>query len=159
MRTKSDVAVRKSITVEVDQKFAFEFFTQNITDWWSPDHHIGEADLARAVIEPKEGGRYYEIGVDGTECEWGRVLTYDPPSRLVLAWQINADWKYDPDFLTEVEVTFVAESSTRTRVELEHRNLERFGEKQLEIKAALDSSGGWTGLLESFKQKAEATSP
>jgi uncharacterized protein YndB with AHSA1/START domain len=94
--------------------------------------------------------------LDGSECEWGRVLQWEPPSRLVLAWQINGSWQFDPTLVTEVEVRFVSETSNRTRVELEHRDLERFGDAQEQIRTAFNSPGGWQGLLDSFAQAVAA---
>ena len=108
------------------------------------------------MLEPRQGGRWYEIGVDGTECDWGRVLQWEPPSRLVLAWQIGGTWQFDPTLVTEVEVRFVPETPNRTRVELEHRDLERFGDAQEPIRAAFESPGGWQGLLDAFAQATAA---
>lgn len=155
MAVASEVSLQRSVTVEVDQECAFTVFTRGFDSWWNPDHHIGEADLLEAVMEPREGGRWYERGVDGSECDWGRVLTWDPPSRVVLAWQLDAEWKYDPDFMTEVEVRFVAEGPSRTRVELEHRNLERYGAAMEQVRSSIGSEGGWSGLLERFARVAE----
>ena len=141
--------VRKAVTVKATPARAFAFFTAEMIRWWRPDHHIGASPLKSIVLEPHVGGRWYEIGEDGGECEWGRVLVYDPPARIVLAWQLNQDWTYDPDFETELEVHFIAAGGT-TRVELEHRNLERFGAKADAVRASLDSAGGWTGTMEAF---------
>ena len=154
--TVTDRAVHKRVTVEASVDKAFRVFTEGIDRWWSREHHIGKADLERAVLEPREGGRRYEIGVDGTECEWGRVLQWEPPSRLVLAWQIDGSWSFDPTLVTEVEVRFVAETPSRTRVELEHRDLERFGDAQEPVRAAFDSPGGWQGLLDGFARATAA---
>ena len=100
-------------------------------------------------MEPRVGGRWFERGEDGSECEWGRVLAWEPPARLVLAWQVDAQWRFDPDFITEVEVRFIPEGDA-TRVELEHRNIERFGAQAEATRSALDSPDGWSGLLERF---------
>ncbi len=148
--TMTETSVRKTITVDVPVEKAFQVFTDGIDDWWSRPHHIGSADLERVVMEPRAGGRWYEVGVDGSECDWGRVLDWDPPHRLVLCWQISANWQYDPELLTTVEVRFVAESPHRTRVELEHRDLDRFGDSAEQMRAAFDSGGGWQGLLDAF---------
>ena len=150
------VSVTKAITVEAPIERAFSVFTEGFDSWWPRGHHIGEADLAQAVMEQREGGRFYEKSVDGSECEWGRVLAWDPPNRVVLAWQLTAEWKYDPDFLTEVEVRFTAEGRGRTRVELEHRNLERYGENMEKVRAAVGSDDGWGGLLRTYAQAAAA---
>jgi len=154
--TATDVAVRKTLTVKAPIDKAFRVFTDGFDSWWPRSHHIGGADLKQAVLEPRTGGRWYEIGVDGSECEWGEVLVWEPPQRLVVTWQINGQWQYDPDFRTEVEVRFVAEAPDLTRVEFEHRDLERFGVDQEQIVAGFNSDGGWTGLLEAFAKAAAA---
>jgi uncharacterized protein YndB with AHSA1/START domain len=150
------VSVTKAITVEAPIEHAFSVFTEGFDSWWPRGHHIGEADLAEAVMEAREGGRFYEKSVDGSECEWGRVLAWDPPNRVVLAWQLTAEWQYDPDFLTEVEVRFTADGPGRTQVELEHRNLERYGEDMEKVRAAVGSDDGWGGLLRTYAQAAAA---
>jgi uncharacterized protein YndB with AHSA1/START domain len=150
------VSVTKAITVEAPIEHAFSVFTAGFDRWGPRGHHIGEADLAEAVMEAREGGRFYEKSVDGSECEWGRVLAWDPPNRVVLAWQLTAEWQYDPDFLTEVEVRFTADGPGRTQVELEHRNLERYGEDMEKVRAAVGSDDGWGGLLRTYAQAAAA---
>ena len=102
------------------------------------------------VIEPKVGGRWYSISTDGTECGNGKVLDWDPPRRVVLAWQITADWKYDPELITEVEVTFTSEGPKKTRVDLEHRNMHRFGVAAEATRAMFDSPGAWEKTLAEF---------
>jgi uncharacterized protein YndB with AHSA1/START domain len=157
----TDLVVRKSITVEASQEHAFKTWTEGLDSWWPRGHHIGEAEMAEAVIEPREGGRSYERGVDGSECEWGTVLVYEPPSRIVVSWQIDGNWKYEPDpsKASEYEVRFVAEGPTTTRVEFEHRNLERHGDAAPKLFEAFNSEGGWTGLMVKFAEAAAATSP
>lgn len=140
--------VRKEIVIAAAPAHVFRVFTERLDAWWPRDHKIGQAALKRAVLEARPHGRWYEIGVDGSECEWGKVLVWEPPSRLVLAWQITGAWKFDPDFLTEIEVTFSAHGAGATRVVLEHRNLERFGGAAADIRATLDSAGGWMTHLE-----------
>ena len=122
--------------------------------WWSRDHHIGASERRGVVLEPRSGGRWYEVGVDGTECQWGHVRQWDPPHRLVLAWQIDATWHFDPGLVTEVEVRFAADGPGRTVVELEHRNLERFGDSSGTMRATFDSDGGWRGLLDAYAAMA-----
>lgn len=151
----TDTAVRQAITVAVPQAKAFSVFTADINRWWPREHHIGHAELAEAVLEPREGGRWYERGVDGSECEWGKVIAWDPPSRVVLAWQISGEWAYDADLRTEVEVSFVSEGPDRTRVELEHRGLDAYGDQMEEMRRAFDSPGGWAGSLDRFAQVAQ----
>jgi uncharacterized protein YndB with AHSA1/START domain len=143
-------AVRQAVTVSAPQERAFEVFTREFNRWWPRSHKIGPAALAEAVIEGREGGRWYERDVDGSECEWGRVLVWEPPARLVLAWQISGEWAYDADLHTEVEVSFVAEGPDQTRVELEHRGLDAFGENMDDMRRSLGSPGGWTGILHDF---------
>ena len=146
--------VRKSIAVKASRERAFEVFTAGMGRWWRKDHSILKSPQADVVLEKHAGGRWYERGEDGSECEWGRVLAWEPPDRILLAWQIDGDWKYDPDFLTEVEVRFVEEGRLRTRVDLEHRLLERYGEKAETVRAALDSAEGWSGGLRAFGEEA-----
>ncbi len=147
------LVVHKEITVDVPVERAFEVFTA-VDTWWMREHHNGPGELEEVVVESREGGRCYNREVGGNEVEWGKVLVWEPPSRLVLGWQLNAQWQYDADFLTEVEVTFIAEGSHSTRVVLEHRDLERYGEAAQEVHASLDSDDGWGGSLQSFATAA-----
>ena len=145
--------VRKTITVNVPRVKAFEVFTTRFGDWWPlASHHTADEDAATAVMEPREGGRWFERGVNGTEVDWGRVSVWEPPSRLVLAWMLNADFKPDPDpaKASEVEVRFIAEGPSTTRVELEHRKLHVYGDKAADLRAGIDGEGGWGALLEEF---------
>jgi uncharacterized protein YndB with AHSA1/START domain len=152
----TDTAVRKAITVAVPQEKAFSAFAADINRWWPRDHHIGQAELDEAILEGREGGRWYERGVDGSECEWGRVVVWDPPARLVLSWQISGEWAYDANLWTEVEVTFTPEGPDRTRVELEHRGLDAYGDKAQEMRVMFDSPGAWQTTLEQYAQAALA---
>jgi uncharacterized protein YndB with AHSA1/START domain len=149
-------AVRHSITVEAPQEKAFAVFTDGFDRWWPRSHKIGPEALEQAVLEGREGGRWYERDTDGSECEWGKVLVWEPPSRLVLAWQITGEWAYDADFLTEVEVTFVADGPNRTVVEVQHRGLEAYGDDEDEMRRQFNSTGGWSSLLEAFAGAASA---
>jgi uncharacterized protein YndB with AHSA1/START domain len=152
---ESDTSVHKSVTVEVDRERAFAVFTDGFDTWWNRSHHIGEAELDVAVIEPHEGGRWYERGVDGTECDWGHVIAWDPPDRVVLAWQLNAQWAYDPALVTEVEVTFTEEGPLRTRVDLVHRHLDRMGDAAA-MRAIFEGPQAWSGLLRSYADAVTA---
>jgi uncharacterized protein YndB with AHSA1/START domain len=147
--------VRKTVTVSAPPQRAFEVFTAGFDRWWPRSHSIGESPLQEAVIEPREGGRWYGRLQNGAESDWGDVLVWAPPGRLVLAWRIGADWRYDPALLTEVEVTFTPQGET-TRVDLEHRHLERMGEMAEGARAQFDSDGGWGGLLRMFADLAGA---
>jgi uncharacterized protein YndB with AHSA1/START domain len=148
--------VRKTVMVNARVEHAFRVFTEEHGRWWPRDtHHIGKVAAATVVIEPFVGGRWYERGVDGTECLWGSVLAWEPPRRLVLAWQITADWRYDLTLQTEVEVTFITEGSGRTRLELVHRHLDRYRDQAGMMRSIFDSEGGWTGILVRFAAAAE----
>ena len=148
----ADTSVRTQIEVETPVERAFEAFFGEMSSWWNPDHHILEGQLAEMVVEPRVGGHIYDRGVDGSECRWARVLVYDPPHRVVFSWDINVDWKLetDPDKTSEVEVRFIPEGPDRTRVELEHRNLERHGDGWEGMRDAIGSPGGWPGGLARF---------
>ena len=142
-------------TVNASLERAFRFFTGSLTAWWPAEYHIGAADMAEVVMEPRVGGRWFERGVDGSECDWGYVIAWEPPHRVVLAWQLNGQWQYDPNLVTEVEVTFTPVSAGATRVELEHRNLERFGEHEEAVRKAIGSDEGWNGLLVLYAKAAQ----
>lgn len=148
--------VKKSLTVPAPPARAFEVFTAGFSRWWpGATHHIGQAAYKSAVLEPRVGGRWYEIGEDGSQCDWGDVLAWEPPRRLVLAWRIGADWQYRAELETEVEVTFVPEGAG-TRVTLEHRRLERMGEAAEAMRAQIDAEGGWNGLLKAYAEAVAA---
>ena len=146
--------VRKEIVVEAPIERAFRVFTDRFDAWWPRDHHILEAPLAKAVMEPRAGGRWYEVATDGSQCDWGKVLVWDPPKRLLLSWQLTSQWKYDPDFVTELEIRFIPIGEMQTRVELEHRNMERYGDQAVAMREALDSPGGWITHLTLFAKEA-----
>jgi DNA-binding transcriptional ArsR family regulator/uncharacterized protein YndB with AHSA1/START domain len=152
--------VQKTVRVPASREAAFDVFAMKMGRWWFPSHSISEtkSPLKEVIIEPRVGGRWYEVGEDGSECDWGQVLIWEPPSRLVLAWQLNSQWRYDPDFVTELEIRFTPEGGGVTRVDLEHRNLDRFGDDAQSVREAIDSPEGWTGLLANFAQMASAAS-
>jgi hypothetical protein len=152
---QSGLAVRQSIVVDAPRERAFAVFTEEMTSWWPTEtYSIGAGPMAAAVVEPREGGRWYERSEDGGETEWGRVLVWAPPERVVLVWQLSPEWKYDPGLHTEIEVRFTAESERRTRVELEHRKLESYAERAEQMRAILGSDDGWGGLLRRFAAAA-----
>lgn len=146
--------VRKSIFVEASPDHAFEVFTAGIGRWWPKSHKIGPSDLDRPIIEPRSGGRWYELDVDGTECEIGKVAAWEPPTRLLLIWQLTPEFKFDPDLITEVEVLFTPEDGG-TRVDLEHRDLERMGDKAEAMRETVSGPGGWPALLQLFADEAQ----
>lgn len=150
-------SVRKVIQVQASQTVAWRVFTGKMGAWWPLAYYkIGKANAVDAVIEPQVGGRWYERGDDGSMCQWGSVLAWEPCSRLVLSWDINADWQYDPTLKTELEVRFIADGSNCTRVELEHRNLDRFGARREEMRRIFDTDGDWGKFLDLFARAAEA---
>ena len=152
-------SVRKVVAVAAPQQVAWRVFTEQMGTWWPlATYRIGKANAVDAVIEPRAGGRWYERGDDGSTCDWGRVVTWEPHSRLVLTWDISADWQPDPTLNTEIEVRFIAEGTDRTRVELEHRRLDRFGARRDEMRRIFDTEGDWGRLLESFARTAAASS-
>jgi uncharacterized protein YndB with AHSA1/START domain len=155
-KTIQPAPVRRTIEVNVSQAKAFDVFTRKTAAWWPKQHHIGKAPLAEAIIEPKVDGRWYERGDDGTECEWGRVLAWNPPHGLILAWQLNASFQFDKSFVTEVEIKFVPLADGRTRVELEHRNLERYGDAADTVRGQIGADAGWGSILKSFGVTADA---
>jgi len=151
----TDTAVSKSIVVEVPQEKAFRFFTDDIGKWWVPEHHILQGELAEMVFEPRVGGDVYDRATDGTECHWARVLVYEPPDRVVFSWDISLQWQLeaDPSKTSEIEVRFVPEGDSRTRVELEHRNIDRHGDGWEAMRDAVGSDGGWPVGLRRFAER------
>src|SRR5260370_7465187 len=149
---KSDPnSVRKTVTVQAPLAVAWRVFTEKMGTWWPlAVYKIGKANAVGAIMEPHVGGRWYERGEDGSTCQWGSVLSWEPPSRLVLSWDITADWQYDPDLKTEIEIRFIAQGSASTRVDLEHRKLDRFGALRDEIRRIFETEGDWGLLLAAF---------
>ncbi|HUL66115.1 MAG TPA: SRPBCC family protein [Burkholderiaceae bacterium] len=144
--------VRRTIRVQAPAVRAFDVFTAGMFRWWPATHSINptKAPIAEIVMEPRTGGRWYERGADGSECDWGRVLAWEPPLRILLAWQIDAAWKFDPSLVTEVEIRFEAQGPLATEVRLEHRKLDALGETAPGMRAIIDSASGWSGLLERY---------
>jgi len=154
MTTDETTAVHKSVTVKADTEHAFDVFTTGFDTWWPRSHHIGKKPMQKAIIEPRVGGRWFERTADGTETVVGHVLIWEPPQRFAISWEINGEWKSDKSLGSEVEVHFLAESSARTRVELEHRLFERMG---VEGGTSMHDSveRGWPGIMALFQQEAE----
>jgi len=148
-------SVRKVISVQAPLDVAWLVFTEQMGTWWPlAMYKIGKANAVDAIIEARVGGRWYERGDDGSTCDWGRVLAWEPHSRLVLSWDISADWQYDPTLQTEIEVRFIAEGEACTRVEFEHRRLDRYGDRRDEMYAIFDKTGDWGRLLAAFAHAA-----
>jgi uncharacterized protein YndB with AHSA1/START domain len=142
--------IRREIVVPVSRNEAFEVFAGRMTDWWPSDHHIGSAPIEQIVVEPHEGGRWYTRHQDGSETSTGYVEAWEPPDRLVITWQIGADWRYDPELVTTVEICFIAEAPDRTRVRLEHRDLERFGPEAGRMREMFEGPGAWSATLSAY---------
>ena len=146
--------VRRTVTVAASPARAFHAFTANIGLWWPKSHHVSAVEPETIVIEPRPGGRWFERAPDGVECDVGKVLTWEPPARLVLAWQLDASFRYQQDLVTEVEVRFIPDGAAATRVEFEHRNLERFGEHAETIRGKIGAPQGWTAILDLYAEFA-----
>lgn len=147
-------SVRKQIVVEAGIERAFAVFTERFGDFKPPEHNILGVELAETVFERRVGGNIYDRAVDGSECRWARVLAYEPPNRVVFSWDLDPRWQVESDLArtSEVEVRFVAESPVRTRVELEHRHIERHGEGWESVQAGVDSEGGWPLYLRRYAE-------
>ena len=146
-RTIQIAPVRKSVVVDATPAEAFEFFASRIDRWWPKEHHIGATPVVESLIEPFVGGRWDSRHQGGEEAVVGHVVVWQPGARLVVTWEINGDWQSDArmEYTSEVEVRFVAESPTRTRVELEHRGFERMEKGGEDMRNGVDS--GWPGIL------------
>jgi uncharacterized protein YndB with AHSA1/START domain len=157
MTTMTDTTFRTSITLRAPIDRAFTVFTEGFDSWWPRSHHIGAADMAEGVLEPHLDGRWFERGVDGTECEWGRVLAWDPPNHVAMSWHLNGAWSYDPDpaKASRVDVRFVAENEHVTRVELAHSGLDKHGSDWEQLRAGISGTGGWIDLLQRFSDVAK----
>ena len=149
--------VTRSIRVRATPEKAFKFFTENLGKWWPMNFSIGSSPIQDVILEAGAGGRWYEVGQDGSTCQWGEVLTWNPPSHLVLAWRITAGWQFDPTLLTEVDVKFNDLGNGETEVTLEHRKLENYGEAAAEIAGIFASPGGWDAALSRYGGSLEAT--
>jgi uncharacterized protein YndB with AHSA1/START domain len=150
MTEADDVAtVRRHIVVEVPIDRAFSVFTERFGDFKPPEHNLLAVAIAETVFEPRVGGHIYDRGVDGSECHWARVLAYDPPHRVVFSWDISPNYQIekDPANTSEVEVRFVAETPQRTRLELEHRNIDRHGPGWQGVAGGVADEAGWSLYL------------
>jgi hypothetical protein len=147
--------IHKEIVVNASQERCFRVFTAGIDKWWPRDHHIGSSPLKESRIEPQVGGRWFTIHEDGSESDVGKVLLWEPSSRLALTWQITAQWKYDPAFVTEVELRFTPLGPKQTRVSLEHRKLEAYGADAESMHTMFNGDGAWVRTLTHFAAGAE----
>jgi hypothetical protein len=149
--------IRRSLRVKASQSHAFDTFVGGMGGWWLKTHSLIESGQKDVVIEPRAGGRWYEVGNDGSEKQWGRVLAWEAPDRVLLAWQLNAEWTYDPNFETTVEVRFTPDGD-HVVVDFEHRDLDRFGANAEAVRGDYDTGmdGGWRQLLADYQVFAEA---
>ena len=152
---QQETSVRTQITVDAPIERAFRVFTEDFGSFKPPEHNMLGAEIAETVFEPHEGGHLYDRGVDGSECRWARVLAYEPPERVVISWDINPRWQIETDLekTSEVEVHFVPETPDRTRVELEHRNLDRHGDGWEGVRDGVGGEGGWPLYLQRFAER------
>jgi uncharacterized protein YndB with AHSA1/START domain len=155
---RSPTAVRFAITVDVGIDRAFRAFTERMSAWWPPEHHINAAPMAAAILEPRVGGRWYELGTDGSQCEWGVVLAWDPPHHVAVSWHLDGDFRYDPatERSSRVDVRFRALDPETTRVELEHSGLDHHGPSWRRLRDGIASPDGWPLHLRRFARAAQA---
>jgi uncharacterized protein YndB with AHSA1/START domain len=148
----AETTVRGSIVVEAPIERAFRVFTEDFGRFKPPEHNLLEVEIAETVFEPRVGGSLYDRGVDGSECRWARVLAYEPPARVVISWDISPQWRIETDLArtSEVEVRFVADAPDRTRIELEHRNIERHGEGWEGVREGVGGDEGWPLYLQRY---------
>jgi uncharacterized protein YndB with AHSA1/START domain len=154
MTTQTQASVRTQILVDAPIARAFSVFTEEFDRIKPREHNMLDVEIAETVFEPRAGGRIYDRGVDGSECRWARVLAYEPPNRVVFSWHISPQWQIETDHAktSEVEVLFISETPERTRVELEHRNLDRHGEGWEGERDGVGSEGGWPLYLQRFAE-------
>jgi uncharacterized protein YndB with AHSA1/START domain len=150
----AETSIRHSIVVDAPVEKAFSVFTEDFDSFKPREHNLLDVEIAESVFEPRVGGHLYDRGVDGSECRWARVLAYEPPNRLVFSWDISPQWQIETDLdkASEVEVRFVSEGPARTRVELEHRNLDRHGDGWEGVREGVDSEEGWPLFLQRFAE-------
>ena len=149
MSTTDETVVNRSVTVEASQQRAFDAFTQQFGDFKPKEHNLLASPIAETTFEPRVGGHIVDRAEDGSECRWARVLAYDPPDRVVFSWDISPYWQLETDeaSASEVEVRFIVEGPDRTRVELEHRNLDRHGPGWEGVRDGIANEGGWPTYL------------
>jgi len=149
-----EASVRTQIVVDAPIARAFSVFTEQFDRIKPREHNLLDVEIAETVFERREGGRIYDRGVDGSECHWARVLAYDPPDRVVFSWDVSPQWQIESDHAktSEVEVRFIAETAARTRVELQHRNLDRHGAGWESARDGVGSEGGWPLYMQRFAE-------
>ena len=152
MTQAADPVVLRQVTVAVPIERAFSVFTERFGDFKPREHNLMDSPIATTVFEPRVGGHIVDIAEDGSECRWARILVYEPHDRVVFSWDIGPDWQLvaDPDNASEVEVRFVVESPQRTRVELEHRHLDRHGPGWEAVRDGIADDAGWPLYLDRY---------
>ena len=150
----SDTTIQNSVVVDAPIERAFSVVTEDFGSFKPREHNLLQVDIAETVFETHVGGHIYDRGVDGTECRWARVLAFEPPDRVVFSWDISPQWQIetDPDKTSEVEVRFISETPGRTRVELEHRDLDRHGEGWEGVREGVHGDQGWPLYLQRFAE-------
>jgi uncharacterized protein YndB with AHSA1/START domain len=158
MSVQQDTSVQAQIVVDAPLERAFTVFTDDIGSWFPREYNLLDVEIAERVFEPKVGGHIYDRAADGSECHWARVLAYEPPDRVVFSWDISPQWQIesDPERTSEVEVRFIAESPDRTRLELEHRNLDRHGDGWEQLRTSVSEDGAWDYCLGRFAERLAA---
>lgn len=156
--TIDEDAIQRTLSVPKPVEEAFAVFTRDFADWWPAEYTWSQDVLQHIAIEPGVDGRCFERGPHGFECDWGRVLVWEPPHRLVFTWQISADRQPvpDPNKAGEIEVRFEAEGATMTRVDFEHRHFRRHREGAAEYKAMLEAPEGWPYILNRYVRALNA---
>ena len=149
--------VNKTLLLHCSRDHAFRVFTQNMGRWWPATHHVGNVPFRDILIEPRTGGRWYEISAEGAEGMWGQVLKWDPPRRVLLSWHLDTTFTFNPDLAraSELDISFHALGENEVRVEFEHRHIERHGDGYEKLRDLLD--GGWDGVLAEFAKLADPT--
>ena len=151
-QSATTTTVRRQIQVNAPISEAFAVFTERFGDFKPREHNLLQAAIAETVFEPRVGGNIYDRAVDGSECRWARILVFEPPARVVFSWDISPRWQIEtnPDLTSEVEVRFFAETAERTRVELEHRSLDRHGLGWESVRDGVDNEAGWPLYLQRY---------
>ena len=159
MTAIEQTSIRMEVVVDAAQDRAFKLFTEQFDKIKPREHNMLGVDIAESVFEPRAGGRIYDRGIDGSECQWARVLTYEPPERIVFTWDISPQWQLETDLsrASEVEIRFIAESEERTRVALEHRHLDRHGDDWEILRAGVEGDGGWPLYLARYAEQVATT--
>lgn len=146
--------IKKEVVVEASQETSFKVFTEKIDLWWPKEYHVGKTPLLETILEPKPSGRWYSTHQDGSEAMVGHILEWQPFDRLLLAWQVTGNFVYDPQLISEIEVNFIAEGPTRTRIKMEHRDLDKL---QGGVKVIEEMDNGWGYIMGRYQNLVNQT--